>query len=560
MEMSLNFDSDSIDEQINHLENRRNNSFRESSRVISTDSHDEAILDDRFAPGTITGSATPGSTRKNKTSNLSRLQESHSVASNLSRQGNQITSPVSDNGYHIVPNQSSSSFLENYGTTSFDLDSNYAVKITGQHENFHTIDWLRELSRSRQRHRQIKQGTYTTLGENSDNAETFPIPNPTPGFNLCKNLCNFTFTSNFPFISLSYPLSSTSRKKISSILDASSGWLCVLLIGIASGFCAGVVNIVSESMSDFKTGICTQGGIYLNKEACCWSSEHESENCTEFKSWGNLIFNVDKDSGFDHFVTFIFYNLCGVLFAITAAAMVKYFAPYACGSGIPEVKTILSGFVIHGFMGKWTLLIKNLALPLVVGAGMCLGKEGPMVHIASCCGNFFAKKFKKYRNEAKRREILSAACAAGVSVAFGAPIGGVLFSLEEASYYFPLKTLWRSFLCAMVAALTFVTFNPYGSGSLVMFPVEQSVPWSVYEVVPFAILGLVGGLYGALFNKLNMYWCTLRKHAKFGKYPIVEVAMLGLITCALSYPNKYARMSMPSLIRTLFSSWQGLGE
>lgn len=39
----------------------------------------------------------------------------------------------------------------------------------------------------------------------------------------------------------------------------------------------------------------------------------------------------------------------------------------------------------------------------------------------------------------KRREILSAACAAGVAVAFGAPIGGTLFSLEEVSYFFPPK-------------------------------------------------------------------------------------------------------------------------
>ena len=40
---------------------------------------------------------------------------------------------------------------------------------------------------------------------------------------------------------------------------------------------------------------------------------------------------------------------------------------------------------------------------------------------------------KYFKNEGKKREVLSAAAAAGVSVAFGAPVGGVLFSLEEVS-------------------------------------------------------------------------------------------------------------------------------
>ena len=62
---------------------------------------------------------------------------------------------------------------------------------------------------------------------------------------------------------------------------------------------------------------------------------------------------------------------------------------------------------------------------------MCLGKEGPFVHISTCAGYLVANLFRKYRdNERKMREMLSVACSSGLSVAFGAPIGGVLFSYE----------------------------------------------------------------------------------------------------------------------------------
>lgn len=63
-------------------------------------------------------------------------------------------------------------------------------------------------------------------------------------------------------------------------------------------------------------------------------------------------------------------------------------------------------------------------------------------------GNILSYLFPKYgRNEAKKREILSAAAAAGVSVAFGAPIGGVLFSLEEVCKYFIYK---REHFCSIL--------------------------------------------------------------------------------------------------------------
>lgn len=48
----------------------------------------------------------------------------------------------------------------------------------------------------------------------------------------------------------------------------------------------------------------------------------------------------------------------------------------AAGSGIPEVKTILSGFVIRKFLGLRTLVVKAVGLTLSVASGMSLGKEG----------------------------------------------------------------------------------------------------------------------------------------------------------------------------------------
>lgn len=100
--------------------------------------------------------------------------------------------------------------------------------------------------------------------------------------------------------------------------------------------------------------------------------------------------------------------------------------------------------MIHGYLGVRVLVVKSVGLALSVASGLSLGKEGPFVHIASCIGNIISRFTSKYENnEAKRREILSAACAAGVAVAFGAPIGGTLFSLEEVSYFFPAKVMWR---------------------------------------------------------------------------------------------------------------------
>jgi len=64
-----------------------------------------------------------------------------------------------------------------------------------------------------------------------------------------------------------------------------------------------------------------------------------------------------------HFFNFL------VALAGLAVTLVKTFAPYACGSGIPEIKCILSGFIIRGYLGKWTFIIKSVGLILASASG-----------------------------------------------------------------------------------------------------------------------------------------------------------------------------------------------
>ncbi|CAG00865.1 unnamed protein product, partial [Tetraodon nigroviridis] len=423
----------------------------------------------------------------------------------------------------------------------------------GTYEDFHTIDWLREKSRDTDRHRKVCPA--------SARRSAARVPALT------------VFSSQI-----------TSKSKesiwelIKSLLDAWSGWVVMLLIGLLSGqsgrapprgplgvltaalapagTLAGVIDLAVDWMTDLKEGVCLSA-FWYSHEQCCWTSNEttfdDRDKCPQWQKWAELMTGHTEGAG-AYVLNYFLYVLWALLFSFLAVSLVRVFAPYACGSGIPEIKTILSGFIIRGYLGKWTLLIKTVTLVLAVSSGLSLGKEGPLVHVACCCGNLFCSLFSKYsKNEGKRREVLSAAAAAGVSVAFGAPIGGVLFSLEEVSYYFPLKTLWRSFFAALVAAFTLRSINPFGNSRLVLFYVEYHTPWYMAELVPFILLGVFGGLWGTLFIRANIAWCRRRKSTQLGKYPVLEVIAVTGITAVLAFPNPYTRRSTSELISELFN-------
>jgi chloride channel 3/4/5 len=94
------------------------------------------------------------------------------------------------------------------------------------YDDFHTIDWLKDLARDRFRHRIIEQRRKESIWQ-----------------------------------------------QIVTLHDSWSGWICVLLVGLSSGLVAAVVDIGTNWITHLKDGMCVNA-FWLNKPQCCWASKN----------------------------------------------------------------------------------------------------------------------------------------------------------------------------------------------------------------------------------------------------------------------------------------------
>lgn len=316
-------------------------------------------------------------------------------------------------------------------------------------------------------------------------------------------------------------------------------WIVLGVMGMTIGTIAASLNVITAWLASIRTGYC-KSNFYLSERYCCWGLDEGQ--CGNWSSWLNF-------SG----VNYLMYVIWLGFFLVIAAFLVKLYAPTAAGSGISEIKCIVSGFVMKGFLGWSTLIIKSVGLPLAIASGLSLGKEGPSVHYAVCVGSSMAKLFYSYRHSAsKAREFLTATAAAGVAVAFGSPMGGVLFAMEEISAVFQLLTLWKSYVCALIAVATLYAFNPFRTGQLVLFEVTYDSSWHSFELPFYAILGVFGGLYGIIVSRLNKRVAGFRKKY-LAQSPIKEVLILAVFTASFSYFNSFLRLDMTEAMQALFS-------
>merc|ERR1719382_1559046 len=81
-----------------------------------------------------------------------------------------------------------------------------------------------------------------------------------------------------------------------------------------------------------------------------------------------------------------------------------------------------------------------------------------------------------FRVASEARDFVAAGAAAGVAAAFGAPIGVVLFAVEEGASHMNPTILVRTFVCAAVSALTARFFAGPMAGGVAWGALGSKVP------------------------------------------------------------------------------------
>jgi chloride channel 2 len=217
----------------------------------------------------------------------------------------------------------------------------------------------------------------------------------------------------------------------------------------------------------------------------------------------------------------------------------------------------VSGVSIIRYLSIDTYVAKFIGLISAHAAGFSIGKEGPFVHMAAIIAHNLQEFsiFERVRNNATlKQQIMIAAVAAGVVTTFGAPIGGILFSIEVTATYYVVDNLWKAFFCSMWCVLFYGLLQMTEVTDL--FAVEElhRVEFGVDAAV-FVFIGVLCAFLGSLFIHVSSKLIIFRKYGpiKFLRNRYVFGFTCILIISGLTYPLEFMHKPDKGLIKQLFS-------
>lgn len=190
------------------------------------------------------------------------------------------------------------------------------------------------------------------------------------------------------------------------------------------------------------------------------------------------------------------YILIPAVGGLIVGLLIYNFAHEAKGHGVPEVMEAVA--LRGGRIRPRVALVKALASSVCIGTGGSVGREGPIAQIGSALGSTVGQLLNL--SDERVRNLVACGAAGGIAATFNAPIAGSLFALEVILGQFHATY----FGAVVVSAVTADVIAQYFEGNLRAFVVPAYTLVSPWELVFYAILGVIAAV-GAVFFSRSLY-------------------------------------------------------
>ncbi|RLA24879.1 MAG: chloride channel protein, partial [Gammaproteobacteria bacterium] len=201
-------------------------------------------------------------------------------------------------------------------------------------------------------------------------------------------------------------------------------------------------------------------------------------------------------------LTYPWFNFVVAPFGLGITAWITFrFFPGSQGSGIPQVKTALELPHTQEERSKlvsFRIAIGKTFLPIMgLLSGASVGFGGPAVHVGASLMASLGKAFK-FPIHYMEKGLLLAGSAAGFAAMFSAPLGGIMFAIEEMG-----RTLEERISTLVLTAIIFSGVTAYSILNHTIYFTDNtlSLPWGKsWLAIP--LCGIAGGFLGAIFSKI----------------------------------------------------------
>lgn len=242
-----------------------------------------------------------------------------------------------------------------------------------------------------------------------------------------------------------------------------------------------------------------------------------------------------------HFNPYIMFAFSPIIFVVTSYILKKHF-PYSDGSGLPQgyaidifdQERIDNTYSIRAMLGKILLTFMSIL------GGASLGKEGPTIQI---CASLYASI--KNIDEKRRRLLIKIGAGVGVAASFNAPLGGMVFAIEE--YVRHVHARIATYMVLGVGLAVYCANLITGNQPYLGY-IPTNLLHSNYKAGILAvIIGLICGLLGTLFTKIIVFMSVdqswkinrlRRKHYLINAFLFgFIVAVIGFYSSGYSFGN-----------------------